>query len=54
MNTTKYSDVVRTGVTKLCTRVRSERATSNLYIAQTPCRLNAIRGEGLMRARSRA
>ena len=28
--TTKYSDVVRTGVTTLCTSVRSERAISNL------------------------
>ncbi len=29
-NTTKYSDVVMTGVTRLCTRVRSALAISNL------------------------
>ena len=29
-NTTKYSEVVMTGVTRLCTKVRSERAISNL------------------------
>jgi hypothetical protein len=29
-NTTKYSDVVMTGVTRLCTKVRNARAISLL------------------------